>query len=340
MENIFEPFKLKNCHLKNRIVMPPMCMYMAKDGLANQWHHMHYGTRAVGGVGLVIVEATGVVPEGRISVNDLGLWSDAHIDPLKSIVDFNHSQGGTIGLQIGHAGRKSVVDKEDASAPSAIRFDGESPVPHAMDQKEIDQVVAAFGHAAERAHIAGFDVLEIHGAHGYLISEFLSPLTNQRIDGYGGSLDNRYRFLREVIEAVKKKWPDNKVLMLRLSADEYHPEGSNLEEKVKIAAMAKAQGVDIIDVSSGGVVMTEMVVFPGYQVTHSQTIKERAGIATIAGGWVTTEEQVQEILGNKRADLVFMGRELLRNPYFVLNTKASLKKSNPWPKPYERAKPL
>ncbi len=339
MNRMFEPFTLKNICLKNRVVMPPMCMYSAKDGYANEWHYTHYGTRAVGGVGLIIIEAAGIVSEGRITTKDLGLWEDAQVEPLKKIVEFNHKQAGVIGIQIGHAGRKSVIFKEDASAPSAIAFDEDSPVPHAMDQVEIDRVVKAFGESARRADEAGFDVLEIHGAHGYLINEFLSPLCNQRIDNYGGTLENRFRFLGEVIEVVKVHWPSEKVLMLRLSAEEYHKNGSNLLEKAIFASMAKKLGVDIVDVSSGGVVLAEMPVYPGYQVRFSQYIKEEADIPTITGGWITTEEQVQEILCNERADLVFMGRELLRNPYFVLNTKASIKGDISWPIPYERGKP-
>lgn len=337
MNRIFEPFELKSLKLKNRIVMSPMCMHMAVDGFANDWHYTHYGTRSVGGVGLVIIEATGVLPEGRITVDDLGIWREEHVEPLKRIVDFNHSQGSAIGIQLGHAGRKSVVKDDDASGPSAIPFDDQSPMPHEMDQNEINLVVNAFAEGARRALKAGFDVIEIHGAHGYLISEFLSPLCNHRTDQYGGSLANRFRFLSEVISAVKKVWPADKALLLRLSADEYAVGGSNIREKVEIAKQAKAAGVDLIDVSSGGVVPTTMDVYPGYQVDFSQKIKTSADIATIAGGLVVTEEQVQEILFNDRSDLVFLGRELLRNPYFVL-TLNNAKEEVSWPKPYERAR--
>ena len=339
MNRLFEPFVLKNLQLKNRLVMPPMCMYMAEDGFANDWHYTHYNTRAIGRVGLVIVEATAVVFEGRISEHDLGLWKDDQIAPLKRIVDFNHNQGGTIGIQLGHAGRKSLIYPTDATAPSAIPFDDKSVQPHAMDQNEIDRVVKAFGQGARRANEAGFDVLEIHGAHGYLINEFLSPLSNERVDKYGGSLDNRFRFLGEVITEIKSNWPEEKALMLRLSADEYHSAGSNLDEKAVIASMAKDAGVDLLDVSSGGVVPADVTVYPGYQLKHSQTIKELAAMPTIAGGMVTTEQEIQEILGNGRGDLVFMGRELLRNPYFILGTKAAVKEMLPWPVPYERGKP-
>ncbi len=338
MNKIFEPFNLKNLHLKNRVVMPPMCMYMAEDGIAGDWHYTHYGTRAVGGVGMIIVEATGVLPEGRISDKDLGLWKDEHIRPLKRIVDFVHGEECAIAIQIGHAGRKSNVFKDDASAPSAIAFSEEFPVPHEMTQMEIDKVVAAFAASAARALEAGFDALELHGAHGYLISEFLSPLTNQRKDFYGGNLENRFRFLGEIIKAVRHVWPDDKVLILRFSAEEYAPGGSSLEEKVIIAKMAKAMGVDMVHVSSGGIVSVPMDVYPGYQLIQSETIKKGADIPTIAGGLVTTEEQVQEILCNQRGDLAFVGRELLRNPYFVLNMDASKRAEAPWPIAYLRSR--
>lgn len=338
MNRIFEPFKLKNLLLKNRVVMPPMCMYMAEDGFANDWHFTHYATRAVGGVGMIIMEATGVLPEGRISTSDLGLWKNEQIEPLRHIVDFVHTQECAIGIQIGHAGRKSNVFEEDASAPSAVAFSEDFPVPHEMEQLEIDKVVNAFRASAARALEAGFDALELHGAHGYLISSFLSPLSNHRQDSYGGSLVKRFRFLKEILDAVKLEWPSDKTLILRLSADEYAPGGSNLEEKVKIASMAKAMGVDLVHVSSGGIVSVPMDVYPGYQLTHSEAIKKGAGIPTIAGGLVTREEQVQEILCNHRGDLVFVGRELLRNPYFVLNLGASKKAEAPWPESYLRAR--
>lgn len=322
MVKLFEPFTLRNIELKNRIVMSPMCMYQAKDdGFANDFHFVHYTSRAIGQVGLIIPEATAVVPEGRITNKDLGIWSDEHIENLTKIVSNLKAYGTKAGIQLAHAGRKATVD-DDIYAPSSIAFSDMYKTPLEMSKEDIKDVVSAFKEAAQRAIKAGFDVLEIHGAHGYLINEFLSPLTNQRTDEYGGSIENRYRILREVIDAVRSIW--NGPLLVRISANEYAEGGLTPEDYIQFALWMKAQDVDLIDVSSGGVVSVPVSSYPLYQVPFSEIIKQEANIATGAVGIITNGKDAEAILQEQKADLIFIGRELLRNPHFPYTAATEL----------------
>ncbi len=319
--NVFTPYEIKNLKLKNRIVFPPMDLYCSKgEGVLNDEHYVHYVSRAVGGVGLIIMEATAVVQNGRISDQCLGIWDDSHVEGLKRVVDGVRNYGAAIALQLNHAGRKCRANGDDLNytvAPSPISFDDTYRVPKEISKKEIDEVVAHFREAAKRADQAGFDAIEIHGAHGYLISEFLSPLSNKRMDEYGGNIDNRVRLLREVLEAVHEVWPSHKALLLRLSATDHLPEGMTLEETVQVVNRVKDL-VDIFHISSGGVQQASIHLFPGYQIGLSETIKHRCQVPTIAVGLIKDFDVIEEILGNERADLVAMGRALFRNPYAVL----------------------
>ncbi|MEF2965981.1 NADPH dehydrogenase NamA [Paenibacillus sp. M1] len=335
MNKLFSPFTIKNVTLKNRIVMSPMCMYSSpnEDGKVADWHRVHYATRAVGGVGLIVVEATAVLPEGRISYRDLGIWSDEHIDGLKEVTDLIHQNGAKAAIQLAHAGRKAELN-EDIFAPSAIPFP-EMKTPNEADEAYINGVVNAFKEGARRAKAAGFDIIELHGAHGYLINQFLSPLANKRQDSYGGRAENRYRLLGEIIDAVKTVWDGP--IFVRVSANEYNENGNSLEQYIDYARKMKVQGVDLIDASSGAVVPAKIDIFPGYQVGLSESIRRQAGIATGAVGLITNAAQAEEILGNGRADLVFLGRELLRNPYWALNAAKELGAEIDRPKQYGRA---
>lgn len=340
MTLLFTPFQQKSLTLANRIVMSPMCMYSAgNDGKATDWHLVHYGTRAIGGVGLIILEATAVEARGRISPRDLGLWDDSQIEPLKRIVDFVHEQKGAIGIQLAHAGRKAEVEDEIV-APSALPFNQDSPIPHELSKDEILSVIDSWRQAARRANEAGFDVIEIHGAHGYLIHEFLSPISNQRTDEYGGSLENRCLFLKQIIQAVREEWPKDKPIYLRLSAVDYDEGGITLEDTIAIAAIAKNEGIDLIDCSSGGISdMRPPAIYPGYQIPYAAEIRKKVGIPTGCVGLITESAMANEILGNKKADLVFLGRELLRNPYWALYAGTVRKRKEyeqPIPVPYER----
>ena len=332
---LFTPYTIKGVTLKNRIVMAPMCMYSShnEDGHIQNWHRTHYTTRAVGQVGLIIVEATAVTPQGRISPQDLGIWSDDHIKGLQELTELVKEHGAKIGIQLAHAGRKAELESE-IIAPSAIRFNEKSKLPKEMTKADIEETIAAFKKGAERAAKAGFDIIEIHGAHGYLINEFLSPLTNKRTDEYGGSAENRYRFLREVIEAVKTVWDGP--LLVRVSAHDYHEDGLKPEDYITFAKWMKEQGVDLIDVSSGAVVPAKINVYPGYQVKYAETIKNGANIPTGAVGLITTAIQAEEILQNERADLVFLARELLRDPYWPRRAAKELGEEIIGPKQYER----
>ncbi|MEH7111816.1 NADPH dehydrogenase NamA [Neobacillus niacini] len=332
---LFSPFTIKDVTLKNRIVMAPMCMYSShnEDGRIQNWHRTHYTSRAVGQVGLIIVEATAVTVQGRISSKDLGIWSDDHIEGLKELVDLMKENGAKTGIQLAHAGRKAVLEGE-ILAPSAISFNEKMKTPKEMTKEEIAETVKAFKEGAERAVKAGFDVIELHGAHGYLINEFLSPLSNKRSDEYGGSAENRYRFLREIIEAVKSVW--NGVLFVRVSAHDYHDEGLTPLDYVFFCQWMKEHGVDLIDVSSGAVVPAHINVYPGYQVPYSETIRIGAEISTGAVGLITTGIQAEEILQNDRADLIFLARELLRDPYWPRTAAKDLGTSIEVPKQYER----
>jgi NADPH2 dehydrogenase len=334
--NCLTEFKLKDMVLKNRIVMPPMCMYSAEDdGMATDFHEVHYASRAAGGTGLIIVEATGITPNGRISSNDLGIWSDDHIEGLKRIVDKSKAYGAKMGIQLAHAGRKCESNDEFIVGPSPVAYSEDYRVPRQLDQVGIDKIVEQFKEAALRAYKAGFDMIELHGAHGYLINEFLSPLSNKRTDEYGGSRENRVRFLKEILSAVKEVWPNNKPIALRVSADDYTEGGIDKEEIVKIIDLVK-DDIDIVHVSSGGVVMAKIKTFPGYQVSHAETIRKECNIPVIAVGLIKDYDHVEEIISNKRADLVALGRAILRDPYFVSNMayEKGIKGINP--KQYDR----
>ncbi|MCS0672348.1 MULTISPECIES: NADPH dehydrogenase NamA [Cytobacillus] len=332
---LFSPLTIKGITFKNRIVMAPMCMYSShnEDGMVENWHRTHYTSRAVGQVGLIILEATAVTPQGRISPQDLGIWNDDHIAGLKELTGLMKEHGASAGIQLAHAGRKATVEGE-ILAPSAIAFNEKMKTPKEMTKEEVSETVEAFKKGAERAKKAGFEVIEIHAAHGYLINEFLSPLSNKRSDEYGGSAENRYRFLREVIEAVKTVWDGP--LFVRVSAHDYHDEGLTAEDYAEMGKWMKEQGVDLIDVSSGAVVPARINSYPGYQVKFSETIKEGANIQTGAVGLITSGLQAEEILQNGRADLIFIARELLRDPYWPRTAAKELGAAIEPPKQYER----
>lgn len=310
-------------------------MYSAanKKGFLEDFHFTHYISRAVGQVGLIILEATAVTPEGRISELDLGIWEDDHIIKLAELVQQIKSYGAKTGIQLAHAGRKSNVSG-DIFAPSSIPFDQNSRTPKELTKEQIKETVEKFQLGAKRAKDAGFDIIEIHAAHGYLINEFLSPLSNKRNDEYGGSLENRYRFLKEVIQAVRKVWEGP--LFVRVSASDYVEGGSTINDYVQIAKWLKEDGVDLIDVSSGGLVPANIDVYPGYQVPFSEKIRQEANIKTGAVGLITSPLQAEEILKNNRADLIFVARELLRNPYWPYHAANELNAKIESPTQYER----
>ena len=320
-KGIFKEFSLKNLKLKNRVVMAPMCMFEAEnDGLVNDFHYIHYANRALGGVSAIIVEASAVESRGRISDKDLGIWSDNHIEGLKKVSDGIKKYGAYAGIQLGHAGRKCSVESEIILAPSAIAFSSDYKVPVEISKAQMEEVKISFREGARRANEAGFDFIEIHGAHGYLLSEFLSPLSNKRNDEYGGSIENRTRFIVEVIREIKKVWPEDKAILLRVSAKDYQVNGNTKVEMAKIIDIVKKEGIDLVNVSTGGVVSdVSMNVYPGYQLPEAEYIKHKCNIPVIAGGLITTGDEGTQIIENDRADLIFLGRVLLREPYWVLN---------------------
>ncbi|MGD7007867.1 NADPH dehydrogenase NamA [Metabacillus sp. 84] len=332
---LFEPYRIKNVELKNRIVMSPMCMYssMNEDGKLESFHRTHYVSRAAGQTGLIMLEASAVTPQGRISPNDLGIWSDDHIADLKSLVKEIKSYGSAAAIQLAHAGRKAVL-KEEITAPTALAFNENSKKPVAMTKEKISETIQAFREGARRSKEAGFDIIELHGAHGYLINQFLSPLSNHRDDEYGGSAENRYRFLREVIETVKEVWTGP--IFVRISATDYHPDGLTPDDHVVFAKWMREQGVDLIDVSSGALVPADIPVYPGYQVPFADKIRSEAGIPTGAVGMITHGLQAEEILRSERADLIFVARELLRDPYWPRTAAKQLGTSIEPPVQYER----
>ncbi|HVJ08611.1 MAG TPA: NADH:flavin oxidoreductase/NADH oxidase [Acidisarcina sp.] len=352
---LFTPFTLRNITFPNRIAVSPMCEYSSEDGFTNEWHLVHLGSRAVGGAGLVITEATAVVPEGRISPWDVGLWKDAHIAGLSRIVDFIHSQGVRAGVQLAHAGRKASTSRpwdaqgdnvvlptaggwENVVAPSAIAFKPGYAEPIALDRNGIDTVIQAFASAARRALAAGFDVVEIHAAHGYLLHQFLSPLSNHRTDEYGGSFENRTRLVVNVVDAVRQEWPLELPLFIRISATDWVEGGWSTEESVKLARLLKDHGVDLVDASSGGVVPNAKIpVGPGYQVPFAERIRREGGIPTGTVGMITSAQQADQIVLNGQADMVLLARELLRDPYWPLHAAVELKQSIAWPPQYLRA---
>ncbi len=353
MSKLFTPLTLRSITLKNRIVVSPMCQYSSEDGFANDWHFVHLGSRAVGGAALVFTEATAVSPEGRISPHDLGIWKDEHIAELKRITGFIVQQGSVPGMQLAHAGRKASVtepwnnDKlvlpEEGGwktvAPSAVAFSEDKDLPVALTIPEIKRITDDFKAAAARALAAGFKVIELHGAHGYLINEFMSPLSNQRTDEYGGIFENRIRFLLEIIEVVREVWPIELPLFLRISASDWAEGGWTAEDSVRLADIVKDKGVDLIDCSSGGVVSyAKIVAKPNYQVPFAAAVR-KAGIPTGAVGIIVSAQQAEEILEQEQADLIFMARELLRDPYFPLRAARELGYDDvEWPVQYERAK--
>lgn len=332
---LFTSYTLKDVTLKNRIVMSPMCMYSSheKDGKVQNFHKTHYTSRAVGGAGLLIVEATAVTPQGRISDRDLGIWDDEHITGLHELVSLMKEEGAKTGIQLAHAGRKAVVDG-DILAPSPIAFDETYKQPKEMSVEDIKETVEAFRQGAIRAKQAGFDIIELHGAHGYLLNEFLSPITNKRTDEYGGSAENRYRFLKETITAVKEVWEGP--LFVRISANDYLDGGMDPEQYIEMTRWMKQDGVDLIDVSSGAVAPARIKAFPGYQVPFSDTIKHGADIPTGAVGLILSPAQADEIIQNDRADLILLGRELLRDPYWPRTAAKELNYEITPPKQYER----
>ncbi|HHX37201.1 MAG TPA: NADPH dehydrogenase NamA [Clostridiaceae bacterium] len=335
--DIFESAKIGQLELKNRVVMPPMDMYSATDdGKVTPFHMTHYTTRVLGGVGLVITEVVAVSPEGRISANDLGLWEDDQKEGMKSLVDAVHALDGKIAMQIGHAGRKCEIENLPHMAPSAIDFNpAEYPVPTEMTQEDINQAIQDFRAGAKRAAEVGFDGLEIHAAHGYLIHEFLSPLSNERTDKYGGSRENRVRFLAEVIAAVKEVWPKERPLWIRVSATDHAEGGLDGDEMVKIVNMVKDE-IELVHVSTGGLITVPIHLFAGYQVQYAEQIRRECNIPVIAVGLITDFSLAQNIIEDGRADFVALGRELLRNPYWVLDAYKERKLVERIPAAYHR----
>ena len=323
MAKLFSPFSIKEVVLKNRIVMSPMCMFSSfnRDGHVSKFHHMHYVSRAMGQVGLIMLESTAVHPQGRISMKDLGIWDESHIEGLSELVQEIHRYGSKAGIQLSHAGRKADIEGE-IYAPSPLPYKQDQRVPNELSISQIQEIIHQFKEAAIRAKVTGFDVIELHGAHGYLINEFLSPLSNHRNDQYGGTMENRYRFLEEMIDEINEVWDGP--LFVRLSVNEYHPEGNSIDDIVYFSRRLKEQGVDLIDCSSGAIVPARIDVFPGYQVPLAEKIKQDAGIATGAVGLITSPLHAEEILKNNRADLIFIARELLRNPYWPLKAAIEL----------------
>jgi len=354
MAHLFSPLTLREVSFPNRIAIPPMCTYCADEGVANDWHLVHLGSRATGGAGLVITEATAVSPVGRISPRDLGLWDDVQIESVARITRFIHQQGAVAGVQLAHAGRKGNTwapgtgsgsipfDQGGWSvvAPSAISFGDGYAVPVALDEPGIQQVLSDFVAAAQRALVAGYRVMEVHAAHGYLLHQFLSPLANHRTDEYGGNFENRTRLTREVVAAVRTVWPERLPLFVRLSATDWMDGGWTPEETVALARQLRAEGADLIDVSSGGMVPTaNMPLGPGYQTGFAERVLREADIPTAAVGLITAPAQADHIIRTRQADLVLIGREELRDPYWPLHAAQALSQLTSWPLPYLRAAP-
>jgi 2,4-dienoyl-CoA reductase-like NADH-dependent reductase (Old Yellow Enzyme family) len=355
--HLFAPFSLREVTLSNRIAVSPMCEYSSEDGFSNDWHLVHLGSRAVGGAGLVMTEAAAVSPEGRITPQDLGLWKDAHTPGLKRIVEFLHGQGVHAGIQLAHAGRKASMIRpwealakgehrlsppeggwENVVAPSAIAFDSQYATPLQLDTDGIEAILQSFRSAARRALEAGFDVLELHAAHGYLIHEFLSPLSNRRTDEYGGSFENRTRLILDVVNVLRREWPDHLPLFVRISATDWAERGWDIDQSVRLSHLLKTHGVDLIDVSSGGLVPgAKIPVGAGYQVPFAEQIRRETEMATGAVGMITSPQQADQIIRNGEADLVLLGREMLRDPYWPLHAADALKQAISWPPQYLRA---
>ncbi len=352
---LFDPFVLRGVTFRNRIGVSPMCQYSSVDGLADDWHLVHLGSRAVGGAGLVMTEATAVEARGRISPEDLGLWSDHQIAPLGRITRFVQGQGAVAGVQLAHAGRKASTARpwqggkpvappvgwSPIVAPSAVSFDEGYATPSALGEAEIADLVEAFAAAAARAVQAGFDVVEIHAAHGYLIHEFLSPVANHRDDSWGGTFDNRIRFLVQIVRAVRRTWPDRQPLWVRLSTTDWlGDQGWTIEDSVSLARRLRLEGVDLIDCSSGGIAPRVAIdTGPGYQTANAARIKIEASIPTAAVGAITSAAQAEHILRCGQADMVLLARAFLRDPYWPLHAAAELEANPTWPPQYDRARP-
>lgn len=354
MSKLLSPIRIRNLEFRNRIFVSPMCQYSAENGIPNDWHFVHLGSRAVGGAGLVMTEATAVSPEGRISPADLGIWSSYHVTAFRRIVSFIQSQGAIAGIQLAHAGRKAstkipwegdgmITENEggwQTLAPSAVKFSDSYPLPKEMSISDLKMVGDQFTEAARRSLEAGFQVAEIHMAHGYLLHEFLSPLSNQRKDGYGGELKNRMKFPLEVAKSVRDVWPDHLPLFVRISATDWADGGWDLPQSIALAKELGRIGVDLIDCSSGGIVPgVNIPVRPGYQVEFAESIRKEAGILTGAVGLITGAAQAEQILAAGKADVVFLAREFLRDPYFPLHAASILGDDARYPVQYLRAKP-
>ena len=353
MAKLFEPLRIRDVELKNRIVVSPMCEYSSEDGFANDWHLVHLGSRAIGGAGLIITEAAAVSEVGRISPWDLGIWKDEHIEFLKRITQFIHQHNSVAGIQLAHAGRKASVDVPwrgskflgkgnggwQTVAPSPLPLREGDIVPHELSVSEIKIVVEEFRRAAQRSVEAGFKLIEIHAAHGYLINEFLSPATNKRSDEYGGSFENRIRILLEIISEVRKVWPEEYPLFVRISAIEWADSGWDIDDSVRLGTVLKQNGVDLIDCSTGGnVYRAKVETGPLYQVPFAEKVKKGAGIMTAAVGLITTAAECEQILQEEKADLILLARQMLRDPYFPLHAAKELGVDVKWPEQYERAK--
>ena len=354
MPHLFEPLPLRSLTLSNRIIVSPMCQYSSLDGFSTDWHFVHLASRAVGGAALVLTEASAVTPDGRISPQDLGIYDDGHVQGLARIVHFIHGQSAPAGIQIAHAGRKGSTARPweggrevplsaggwQPVGPTSEPFTPGYPVPRALTTSDIVSIVDAFRQAAGRARAAGFDVVEIHAAHGYLIHEFLSPLVNTRTDEYGGSYDNRVRLCLEIVDAVRAAWPDRLPVFVRLSSTDWKDGGWDIDQCVELARRLRDRGVDVIDCSSGGAVSDAVIpVGPGYQVPFAERIRREAGIATGAVGLITDPAQADAIIRDERADCVLLARELLRDPYWPLRSARELGHVVPWPPQYLRAAP-
>ncbi|KFF18521.1 NADPH dehydrogenase NamA [Chryseobacterium sp. JM1] len=346
---LYTPIQFRNIELKNRWVMSPMCMYSCENGLANDFHFVHYGSRSQGGTGLIMVEATGVEPRGRITNHCMGIWNDQQAAELGKIVDFVHTRSKSkIGIQLAHAGRKGstwnnlqipLEEGWETIAPSAIPYHPSERIPHVLTVEEIKEQITNFKEAAKRAVKASFDLIEIHGAHGYLVHQFLSPLSNIRTDEYGGSFENRIRFLLEIVDAVNEELNENVALFVRISGTEYAENGWDINDSVELAKILKEHSVDLIDVSSGGNIHgAKIPVFDGYQVPFSSQVKNEAGVKTGAVGLITKVEQAEEILQKGEADLIFVAREILRNPYIAVQGSFEMKEDCFFPHQYTRAK--
>ncbi|MES2649697.1 MAG: NADH:flavin oxidoreductase/NADH oxidase [Bacteroidota bacterium] len=353
MAQLFEILQIRDIVLKNRVVVSPMCEYSSVDGYANDWHLVHLGSRAVGGAALVFTEAAAVSPEARITPDDLGIWEPGHVNFLKRITSFIEKQGSVAGIQLAHAGRKAshhspwksgkfLSEQEGAwltVAPSAVSYKQGEPLPKEMDITDIQTVIQDFVTSAELALSAGFKIVEIHAAHGYLLHSFLSPLSNKRTDDYGGTFDNRVRILKEVVSAVRNVWPANLPLFVRISATDWVPGGWTIEDSVKLAKELLILGTDLIDCSSGGnSPLQQIPVSPLYQVPFAEQVKNETGILTGAVGLITNVQQADAILSSGRADLIFFARQLLRDPYFALHAAKELEIEIEWPVQYMRAK--